>query len=189
MDKRIERTQAKVRQSAIELLGSAGYAAFTMEAVAAAAGISKSTLYRHWPTKIALISDSLETLNRQPRRLAPLKPGELRDRVLELMRHLAEVFSGSRLADCIPALIEAAERHPEVATFLHIYSARRREILVDTIRQAIAIGELRKDFDAELAALALSGPIFYRRCMSPKPFPVADIPDLVDLILRSGRSS
>jgi TetR/AcrR family transcriptional regulator, regulator of autoinduction and epiphytic fitness len=187
MDKRIERTQANVRQAAIEVLGRGGYAAFNMEAVAAAAGIAKSTLYRHWPTRIALISDALETLNRQPPQLAPLQKGELRDRVLELMRHLAEALSRSRFSKCIPALIEAAERHPEVAKFLHDYSARRREALVDAIRQGIANGELRKDFDPELAALALSGPIFYRRCMSPRAFSPAEIPDLVDLILRSGR--
>ena len=43
-----------------------GYAGFRMESVAARAGVGRSTLYRHWPDKAALIADALETLNVQP---------------------------------------------------------------------------------------------------------------------------
>jgi AcrR family transcriptional regulator len=181
MDKRIERTHREVRRAAIALLGERGYAAFNMEAVAEKAGVSKSTLYRHWPTKLSLIADALETLNEQPRPIP--SQGNVRQRTCELLRHLAEALATSQFSACIPALIEASERHAEVADFLHAYSARRRETLVDTLRQGVAAGELPDGFDTEMAALALSGAIFYQRSMTAEPFAAEDVPALVTLVL------
>lgn len=181
MDPRIVRTRHAVRYAVLEVLGERGYADFTVEAVAAAAGVAKSTIYRHWPTKLDLIADALETLNIQPRPEVGSKP--VREQVAQLIGHLADVFADSLLSSCIPALIEAAERHPEVATFLHTYSRRRRQKLVDTIQSGIDSGELPSHLDAELAALALSGPIIYRRTMTPTPMTRAEALRLVDLVL------
>jgi TetR/AcrR family transcriptional regulator of autoinduction and epiphytic fitness len=184
MDKRIEKTLTRGREAAIDVLASGGFAGFTMEAVAEHSGISKSTLYRHWPDRIALLSDALETLNRQPRPSESLRPNEVRERVIELITHLTSVFIQSRVASVIPALIEAAEHHPQVARFLHSYSAARRQTLVALLQAGIDSGELAADLDPELAALALSGPIFYCRLMSPTPFPQHKVKELVDLVLR-----
>ncbi len=181
MDRRIERTHQAVREATLAVLGNRGYATFTMEAVADAAGVSKSTIYRHWPTKLALIADSLETLNQQPR--LEVHKGSVRERVRQLLRHLAEVFSDSPLAACIPALIEAAEHHDEVARFLHSYNARRRQTLSDTLQEGIASGELSPNLDPELAALALIGPIIYRRTMTPTPLKAERVSALVNLVL------
>jgi AcrR family transcriptional regulator len=43
--------------SAAEILARDGYTGLTMEKVAAASGVAKTTLYRHWPTKAALCMD------------------------------------------------------------------------------------------------------------------------------------
>ena len=183
MDKRIGRTQANAREAAIDVLASLGFAAFTMEAVAEHSGIAKSTLYRHWPDRIALLADALETLNRQPKRDEPLRKNALRQRAIELLEHLAGVFEGSRISLVMPALIEAAERHPPVRAFLLEYSATRRQTLVRLLEEGVEIGDLGPDFDPDLAALALSGPIFYCRFLASEPFPRAKVAELVDLVL------
>jgi AcrR family transcriptional regulator len=185
MDKRIEKTWIKAQEAALEVLEQRGFAAFTMEAVAGHSGISKSTLYRHWPDRIRLLSDALETLNRQPRHAPPLQKAELRERVIDLIAHLASVFVDSRVSRVMPALIEAAEHHPPVAHFLHSYSATRRQTLVALLHEGVGLGELAADFDPELGALALSGPIFYCRLLSPTPFPRKNVEKLVDLVLRN----
>jgi TetR/AcrR family transcriptional regulator, regulator of autoinduction and epiphytic fitness len=168
-DPRIERTRQAVRRATLEVLGQRGYAAFTVDAVSQAAQVAKSTIYRHWPTKLGLIADALEGLNEQPRPDLEPVPGTAREQVERLLDHLTSAFAGSLLSACMPALIEAAEHHREVAEFLHGYSARRRQTLVDVIQSGIDSGELPAHLDAELAALALSGPVIYCRTMTPTP--------------------
>ena len=186
MDPRIARTKSAVRRATLELLGSRGYAAFSIEGVAQLAGVAKSTIYRHWPTKLAMIADSLETLNEQPQ--PDISATTARGQVIQLVDHLVSAFADSVLSACIPALIEAAEHHDEVSEFLHAYSARRRQNLTDTIQRGIDEGELSEAIDAELAALALSGSVIYRRVLSPAPLSGEDGRRAVDLILGpSGR--
>lgn len=187
MDKRIERTRRDVLRAAIALLGDRGYAAFNMEAVAEAAGVSKSTLYRHWPTRLSLISDALETLNVQPRP-APAE-GDVRQRVTALLQHLAGVLAGSTFAACLPGLLEASKHHPEVAEFVYAYNDTRRQTLIDVLREGVAAGELPDAFDPKTAALALSGALFYRRLMTSGPDASEDVEGLVALVLGAGAAS
>ncbi|HSJ33853.1 MAG TPA: TetR/AcrR family transcriptional regulator [Acidimicrobiia bacterium] len=180
MDPRIGRTRTSVRQATLSLLGQVGYAAFTVEGVARESKVAKSTIYRHWPTKLSLISDSLEVLNQQPH---PEISGTIREQIAQLIQHLVRVFDDSLFSACMPALIEAAAHHPEVAEFLHSYSAGRRQRLVDTIQRGIDSGELPPHLDAELAALALSAPIIYSRTMTPKAMTSRQASQLVEMIL------
>ena len=181
MDPRIERTRSVVRHATLEVLGRRGYAAFTIEAVAATARVAKSTIYRHWPTRLELIADALETLNEQPR--PEPAAGGTRDQIERLLEHLATAFTDSVLSACIPALVEAAEREPEVAAFLHGYSARRRRTLVDLVRTGVDAGELPAHLDPELAALALSAPFVYCRTMTPEPLPATAVRTLATQVL------
>lgn len=49
-----------IRSAAMDLLGEAGYGHLTMEQVAARAKVSKDSLYRRWPNKLALVTDALQ---------------------------------------------------------------------------------------------------------------------------------
>lgn len=184
MDPRIARTRDAVRRATLTVLAERGYAAFTVEAVAEAARVAKSTIYRHWPTKLGLVADALEALNEQPRPA----PGEgtVRDQVEVLVVHLAEGFASSPVGACMPALVEAAEHQPEVATFLHGYAAGRRGTLVDLLRRGVEAGELPAHLDPELASLALVGPIVYCRALTPDRFPAARAAALVAQVLGPG---
>lgn len=73
--------------------------------------------------------------------------------------------------------------HAEIADFLHTYNRRRRQTLVATIQQGIESGELAHDLDAELAALALIGPIVYRRTMTPDPLSPDQARQVVEIVL------
>jgi TetR/AcrR family transcriptional regulator, regulator of autoinduction and epiphytic fitness len=181
MDPRIRRTRETVLRAALQVLAERGFANFAMEVVAAAAGVSKSTLYRHWPTKLALLRDALEELNRQPP--VELEGGTAREQIERLLTHLTAAMSDSLLSACIPALIEASERHPDVAEFLHGYSARRRSRLTAVVRNGIDAGELPSHLDADMAALALSGPIFYCRLMTSRPLQAKDVRLLIRQVL------
>ncbi len=180
-DPRVSLSRRKVRRAALDELAAAGYGGFTVESVAARAGVGRSTVYRHWPDKLSLIADALETLNEQP------APGgdapDARARVEMLLGHLAEVLTASPFGTCVPALVHAAEQDPSVGEFLHRYSARRRQGLTDVIAAGVASGEFPAAVDADRAATALSGAVFYRRLMTADPVTPAEVPALVDTVL------
>jgi TetR/AcrR family transcriptional regulator, regulator of autoinduction and epiphytic fitness len=181
VDPRIVRTREVVCAAALAELAAVGFADFTIEGVAARAGVGKSTIYRHWGGHLDLITDALVRLNRQPS--PDPVDGDVRARVGQLLHHLATVMADPAFSAAIPALIDAAEHHPSIAAVFHDYSAQRRGTLVATLRAGVDAGELPEDLDPELTALALSGPIFYRRLMTDTPFPTDDVPALVTTVL------
>lgn len=180
-DPRVARSRRVIRRAALTELAEAGYGGFTLESVATRAGVGRSTVYRHWTGKTELIADALETLNVQPADEA--LDGTARDRVETLLGHLAEVLAGSPFADCLPALVHAAEQDETVREFLHGYSARRRQALTDTIAEGVATGEFPGSVDPDLASQALSGALFYRRFLTGSPFAPAEVGALIDSVL------
>ena len=184
LDPRIERSRRVIRQAALIEFAESGYGGFTIESVAARAGVGRSTVYRLWGTKLALISDALEVLNEQP---APdFTAARTREGVETLLRHLSETLAGSAFSACIPALVEAAEHDAGVRAFHHRYSAVRRQVLTDAITAGIDAEELSPTIDPDLASLALAGALFYRRLMCDKPFDPGQVCDLVDTVLGPG---
>lgn len=181
VDPRVERSRQLVRQAAVQELAEKGYGAFTIESVAARAGVSKSTIYRHWPDKLALLVDSFEIFHEQ---LVPMAGADsARERVRSLLRHVAEIVADSIFSRCIPALVDGAERDERLREFHHRYNAARRGELVEVIAAGVGAGELPAELDPELAALELLGPIFYRRLLSGEPFPPERVDEVVDAVL------
>lgn len=180
VDPRVERSRRVIREAALVELTEAGYGGFTIESVAARAGVGRSTVYRHWAGKLGLISDALESRAEQPHP----DPGEggARERVETLLRHLAEVLA-STLSAGLPALVDAAERDPAVRAFHHRYNAQRRCALVAAITGGVEAGDFPATVDPDLAALALAGALFYRRLMTAEPLDPAVVPGLVDTVL------
>ncbi|MEJ7756716.1 MAG: TetR/AcrR family transcriptional regulator [Nocardioidaceae bacterium] len=180
-DPRIERSQAVIRRAALIELSEVGYGSLTIEAVAGRAGVGKSTIYRHWAGKPALVIDALERLNEQPRPESDdASPPE---RVERLVRHFAEVSVDPVVSGCLVALIDAAERDPELRRLHHRYSAQRRQTLVTAIADGVAAGDFASQTDPELASLALIGAVLYRRVMTDDPIDPDRIAGLIGLVL------
>ena len=172
-----------MREAVLHELAEVGYGAFTIDSVANRSGVARSTIYRHWPDKVTLIADSFDTLNQQPRPRDVSGGESPRQRIQQLLCHLAEVFQESIFSACIPALIEGAERSPELRDFLHQQSDRRRQALVDAIAAGVTAGEISPRVDPDLGALALSGAIIYRRIMTGERFDPQRVGDLIDTVL------
>ena len=179
-DPRIERSRRVILEAALDELGDVGYGALTIEAVAARAGVGKSTIYRHWSGKLALVEDAFRTLKAQA--VIP-ETGPIRERIIAFLEQLATLVEESTYSACMPALIEAAEHDPQVRAFHCEFSAEKRAVLVDVLGEAAASGELPRDTDPELLADALLGPIVMRRLMLYEPFDPKQVPALVDQVL------
>jgi AcrR family transcriptional regulator len=184
-DPRIERSRQVILRAALAELGESGYGAFTIESVAARAGVAKSTIYRHWPDRPALIADAFETAHAHS--VPPVEGLTAREGLQQLLQHVAQVVAGSAFSASIPALIEGAERDLRLRDFRHRYSVQRRESLTRLIRQGAADGEFSAGADPELAVQALLGPIFYQRLMTSEPFDPGRVGELIDTVLGGPR--
>jgi TetR/AcrR family transcriptional regulator of autoinduction and epiphytic fitness len=182
-DPRIEESRRVILRAALKEFAAAGYRGFRMESVAAIAGVGRSTVYRHWPNKAALIADALETLNVQRDPAREVSDSDARARVEVILGHLAQALGDSPLSACVPALVHAAETEPTIRDFLNAYSARRRRRLTDTIAAGVDAGEFSSRIDPDAASVALAGAMFYRRFMTADPPDAEFITRLVDTVL------
>jgi TetR/AcrR family transcriptional regulator, regulator of autoinduction and epiphytic fitness len=180
LDPRVERSRRVILEAVLDELGTVGYGALTIEAVAARAGVGKSTIYRHWPGKLELVEDAFRTLKAP---VAVPDQGSLRDRVVAVIEQVACLVAESTYSTCMPALIDAAERDPKVRDFHSRFSSERRAVLVGMLRDAVRTGELPATADPELLADALVGPILLRRLMLAQPVGPEIARELVDQLL------
>ena len=102
--------------AAVEELAEVGYGQVRMESVAARAGVAKSTLYRHWPDKLALIADAFETFHEQM--VPDLGDLPTRDAVALLIRHVAEIVVDSTSLAASPPCSREPNATPEYASFI-----------------------------------------------------------------------
>lgn len=180
VDPRIERSRRVILEATLDELAETGYGALTIEGVARRAGVGKATVYRHWEGKLELIADAITTLKQM---VGPPDTDDPRERIVGMLRNLAVHLASSRFAACMPALIDAAARCPEVREYHHRSSAAKRAFFVGMLDEVRAAGHLAADVDTDLLAEALVSPMFFRRLMSPAPFPPDAVDDLVALVL------
>lgn len=113
MDPRIARTRKAVLDAATDLLVEGGPAALTMDAVVARSGVAKSTLYRHWETRDALVADVFDAC--APAMEIPADVASCAEGLRILVRSLARSLSEEHWDQLAPALILLSRQHPELA--------------------------------------------------------------------------
>lgn len=182
-DPRIRHTRAVVRHAALAELAAVGWGALTIEGVADRSGVARSTIYRHWSGKAALVADAVGAGRTQPEPRAA--GGDAREQVASLLHHLAGAMADPELSSTVPALVDAAERDPVIAELFRGHNRRRRQRLVDVLRAGVTAGELPAHLDPVAAATALAGAVVYRRLMSAEPAG-GDIDALVTTVLGPG---
>lgn len=146
--------------AARQLLRSRGYAAMTMEAVAARAGVGKATIYRRWPSKGALALEVL--LEFQDFGPAP-DTGTTKGDLVAIVRGVNTGLAHPTAAAVIPGLATDLARDPILAeAFRDRFVLPRRGSVAGAIDRAIQRGDLPTDVDEELLIDLLSSPLFYR---------------------------
>jgi TetR/AcrR family transcriptional regulator of autoinduction and epiphytic fitness len=185
LDPRIERSRRLIAEATIAEMADVGYGAMTVEAIAKRAGVSKATIYRQWPGKLAIVESALDELKSDMRIDETASP---RSRLTQLLTWLATYIGDldNPSSACVPAMVSAAQYDPAVREFHHRFSADRRQVLIGIIEDGRRTGDFDTDLDPALTAELLVGPIFYRRFMTPTPFPADEIEAVVDAVLGPG---
>jgi AcrR family transcriptional regulator len=168
-DPRVERTRAAVIEAASDLLVADGPSAITHANVAAAANVSRTTVYNHWPTQADLLRDTIESLGKIPIGRDQLT-GSLRPDLGLLCRHIIEDLSDEQRAPMIANMMERALHDPTVASVRDEFLGAFADVFHSVIDRAVDEGELRADIDADRSMAALLGSFLFARFMSSDRF-------------------
>jgi AcrR family transcriptional regulator len=185
VDARIERSRVAILEAAAGLLIEGGASRVTIEGVAERSGVAKTTIYRHWRSRSQLVFDAFESLFRS--NPGALEPGPLEVRLRRALTGLVWGLTESRWAPAATALIDAADRDPELRRLVEDFIERRMAVVRDVIVESVEAGELRTGLRTDLAVSMLAGPVFYRRLVSGELMDEAFIGDVVDTFLRAMR--
>ncbi|MFD7736141.1 TetR/AcrR family transcriptional regulator [Kitasatospora phosalacinea] len=161
------RTEAIMRTT-LELGREIGYAKLSIEAIAARAGAGKHTVYRRWPSKGALLLDSLLHLHG-----AALDYPDTGDILADLRTQIhaaVDLLGNPPFGPLYRALIGEAQHDPRLAAALNErFIAPQTELTVARLRTARDQGLLSPSLDLDLAMAVLSGPLYFRFLITQEP--------------------
>jgi AcrR family transcriptional regulator len=148
-----------ILDATLELVAQRGYA-FSIDEVAEAAGVHKSTIYRKWPTKATLVGAAVERL------AAAEVPIPDSGDPLEDLRTLAVLVARSLRtpagAQAIRSVVAAASEDPTVIDVARGFLGARYAAAVGLVNAAIARGQIRPDVDPLLVWQAVVNPLHLR---------------------------
>ncbi len=132
----------------------------SIERIAREAGVSKTTIYRWWPSKAAVIIDTflanhiLQTTLRED--LPPV------DALREHVVSLAKVYSGHE-GRLMAQLIAESQYDPgTLDTFKTLFWRPRRDVINRVIERAIAEGSIRSGYSLDELAERIYAPIYFQ---------------------------
>ncbi|MBI6620900.1 TetR/AcrR family transcriptional regulator [Pseudomonas corrugata] len=154
-----ERKREAILQAAIAEFRSSGFEITSMDKIAATAGVSKRTVYNHFPSKEELFAEILNRLwnsitAEQDMPYSPQKP--LREQLQALLQAKLHMLADENFLDlariAVAATIHSSERAQDMVSRM----GQREEGLTAWIRQAQADGRL-KPVEPAFAAQQMHG--------------------------------
>ncbi|NQX28203.1 TetR/AcrR family transcriptional regulator C-terminal ligand-binding domain-containing protein [Microbacteriaceae bacterium VKM Ac-2854] len=135
--------------------------ALTIRAVADAAGVGAATIYRRYPSREILLTETIIRL--MERSIPALLDVPIEQGVLALTRGWVHAIVATPVGKALPAIVELASRDERVAQAVADWHTDRRLRVNAMLQRAMDAGELRPDIDLGIAVDLLGGPTFYRR--------------------------
>jgi AcrR family transcriptional regulator len=164
---RSEESKAAILAAAWELIQATPLRDLSIEGIARESGVGKTTIYRWWPNKAAVVMDAFfEKLLPEiqfPQGLSATEAITLQ------MQLLIKAFSGD-YGRIVAQIIAEGQACPEtLANYRDRFLYPRREAAKVIIQQGIENGEFDPNLDPELAMDALYGAIYFRLLVGHLP--------------------
>ncbi len=154
---RTSKSRQKLLSAATELLVESGPRAVTVDAVADASGVAKSTLYRHWSSRDEMLVDVVRC-NLPDAGEPDLSIGfeaALRAYVAEA----ADTLGDPQWSRILPALLSLRTSMPELAAMVDDDRAAKSDALISILELGITEGALPPSVDADDVASLVFGPL------------------------------
>lgn len=171
----------RVLKVTLEQLARHGFERLSLPEVASLAAVNKTSLYRRWPTKSALVQEALSVSMGHHEVLAD--SGVLRTDMLNLARGaLAFVESPGGMG--VLRTLVADGSSPSVRKLAaSMWSARDTRGPRELLSRAIARGEISADANIELALTTIAGALMHRVFVEQARVTEASLGALIDLVL------
>lgn len=154
-----DRKREAIVRAAVEEFRAAGYEATSMDRIAAVAGVSKRTVYNHFPSKEELFALILEELWQSSVASVelPYRADQPLDvQLLQLLRQKLDLLGDANFIDLARVAMAEIIHSPERAQAIVCRMGEKESGVSAWIRAAIADGRLRQ-VDPEFAGHQLQG--------------------------------
>ena len=160
----VQSHQAMLR-STLELLAEVGYDAVSIEAIAARAGVGKSTIYRRYTCKEELIADAIENIRED---VTIPDTNNLWGDIDALIQSAAQITLNPVGRQTVAMIVSSASSHPEFAQIYWTkYLQPRRQAFSVVLERAKARNEIPADLDPGLIFDIMSGIMLYSLIFQP----------------------
>ncbi len=172
--------ESRILAAAAAEVQAVGYDGLSVERVAERAGVAKTTLYRRWPSKAALVVALITDLRDE----VPFRPTANPRRDLEkLVIAVTTALTGTSPA-LVADLAAAAARDARVGDAVRALWADRHRAVTDVVARAQADGLTDDAVQPAVLVDQLIGPLYYRLLVTGEPLTPAYARKLVRSVLR-----
>jgi AcrR family transcriptional regulator len=177
---RRERVRQLVLDTAAQLVAEVGVERTTIDEISNRSGVAKTTIYRHFPSKQALVVEAVHACTHIP---VVTDTGSLRNDLISCFSGMTKASYEGRLGDMMLSLMDAAQRDPELGRLVRGQAEQRRRFATTVIERAVARGELPDDVDVDLLVTLLSGPLVYTKLVRRQRVTEELVAAVVDSVL------
>lgn len=157
-----------------------GYADLRIDEVAAEAGVAKTTVYRRWATKEALIAEAVNRLYLD--QVASVDHGDLRTDLVSLLGDTRQVlFQGA--GRVLEDLVRQSGVSRDLAQVVKATNDARRRAFHQALNRGVARGEIDASVDHDLMIDLLVGPLWTRLLITGGVVSPTDVETIVDSVL------
>jgi AcrR family transcriptional regulator len=180
--KRDETSRQAILDAAFALMQEAGFAAFSIEGVAARAGVGKATIYRWWASKGMLAVEAF-LIAAEPMIMFP-ESASTRADILRQMHALAALYRGPT-GQVVRDMLGAAQHDLAMRSAFNAgFLEPRRQLARAVFQRGVERGEFLSTIDANVALDALWAPIYYRMLVSGAAIDEAFVDAHAEIVLR-----
>lgn len=157
---RSEQARQSITDATNKLLLHMSVRDISIEAIAKKAGVGKTTIYRWWPNKVAIILEAISgPMSVLP---APVSGEDAKDLLVRQIERFGRLSRGRGGKVIAEVFAEAQGNAETLNLFYQNFMLQHEEIMANIIEQGKQSGQFRQDVDTALAVDAVYGSIFYR---------------------------
>jgi AcrR family transcriptional regulator len=175
---RSEEAREAALGATVDVVLALGVEGVTFEEVAARSGVAKTTLYRHFGTKQAMVAAAAGSCFVE---ITTPDTGDLAEDLRTIFDRYKAAEEERRLPDIMPALLAASGSDAQLYELVVSMHEERRRPIRTALQLAQLRGEISRDLDLDIAVALLIGPFVQRRMIDR-----AEItPEFRDAVLQS----